>query len=267
MFIGSKAWVLAGLSYNDYNMADLDIKRIIEEEIKAIGLDWDIKGILDSKDRVYVIPNDTKVLSTILELVTMPMILEIAEKYNIEVIPSDRQTVYPDITLVHEGKKYALDIKSSYRKTANSIAGMTLGSYTGYLRNPTKNIMFPYDEYESHWVLGFIYSRSEKAVSDIVGLDEVDSIVPPINDIEIIVQEKYKISSASPGSGNTANIGSVKDIETLKNGTGPFAELGLEAFEEYWRNFLQLKIARDRGMKQPYRDIVTYKTWKANRQE
>jgi hypothetical protein len=246
-------------------MTGLDIKKIIEEELAEIGLDWDIKGILDSKNRVYVIPNDTKLISTVLELVTMPMILEIAKKYNFQVVQSDRQTVYPDITIIHDGKKYALDIKSTYRRSSNK-AGFTLGSYTGYLRNPTKNIMFPYYEYESHWIMGFIYTRSPKAESDIVDLSEIDSIVPPIKDIEIIVQEKYKIASSQPGSGNTANIGSITDIEKLKEGTGPFAELGEEAFEDYWRNYLQLKIARDRNLTQPYKDIDSYLAWKSIQQ-
>jgi hypothetical protein len=241
----------------------LDLKKILEEEIALIGLGWDIKGVIDSQNRIYTINSDTKLISKVFELVTTPIILDIAEKYKIKVIQSDRQTVYPDLTLVlPTGEKIALDIKSTYRKTKDRVAGFTLGSYTGYLRNPTKNIMFPYHEYSEHLVLGFIYTREEDKDGEIVPLTKIDEIKPVIKDIEIIVQEKYKLSADRPGSGNTANIGSSSDIETLRNGTGVFAKHGEKVFEDYWRNFLQLKIAKDMGKVQPYHNIAEYLEWK-----
>lgn len=241
----------------------LDIKKILEEEIKKIGLGWDIKGVIDSKNRIYTINSDTKLISKVFELVTTPIILEIAEKYKIKVIQTDRQTVYPDLTLeLPTGEKIALDIKSTYRKSKDKVAGFTLGSYTGYLRNPTKNIMFPYHEYVGHWVLGFIYTREDDKDGEIVPLSKINEIVPVIKDIEIIVQEKYRLSADRPGSGNTANIGSSNDIETLRNGTGAFAKHGEKVFEDYWRNFLQRKIARDMGKIQPYHNLGEYLVWK-----
>lgn len=241
----------------------LDIKKILEEEIKKIGLGWDIKGVIDSKNRIYTINSDTKLISKVFELVTTPIILEIAEKYKIKVIQTDRQTVYPDLTLeLPTGEKIALDIKSTYRKNKDKVAGFTLGSYTGYLRNPTKNIMFPYHEYVGHWVLGFIYTREGDKDGEIVPLSKINDIVPVIKDIEIIVQEKYKLSADRPGSGNTANIGSSNDIETLRKGMGVFAKHGEKVFEDYWRNFLQRKIARDMGKIQPYHNFEEYLAWK-----
>jgi len=40
---------------------------------------------------------------------------------------------------------------------------MTLGAFTGYFRNRTskKNALFPYSEYEKHFVFGIIYSRTD----------------------------------------------------------------------------------------------------------
>ncbi len=241
----------------------LDIKKILEEEIALIGLGWDIKGVIDSQNRIYTVNNDTKLISKVFELITTPIILDIAEKYNIKVIQSDRQTVYPDLTLIlPTGEKIALDIKSTYRKTKDRVAGFTLGSYTGYLRNATKNIMFPYHEYSQHLILGFIYTREEDKAGEIMPLTKIDEIEPVITDIEIIVQEKYKLSSDTPGSGNTANIGSSTDIEILRNGMGIFSEYGEAVFEDYWRNFLQRKIAQNMGKKQPYHNLKEYLEWK-----
>ena len=241
----------------------LNIKSILEEEIKKIGLGWDIKGVIDSKNRIYTINSDTKLISKVFELVTTPIIVDIAEKYEIKVVSSNRQTFYPDLTLIlPTGEKIALDIKSTYRKTKDKVAGLTLGSYTGYLRNPIKNIMFPYHEYVEHWVLAFIYTREDDKDGEIIPLSKIDEIVPVIKDIEIIMQEKYKLSADRPGSGNTANIGSSSDIETLRKGTGVFAKHGEKVFEDYWRNFLQRKIARDMRKVQPYHNLVEYLAWK-----
>lgn len=247
-------------------MKRFNIKSILEEEINKIGLDWDIKGVIDSQKRIYTINNDTKLISKVFELVTTPIILDIAEKNKLELIESDRQTVYPDFTFIMPDKtKIALDIKSTYRRDGDRVAGFTLGSYTAYLRNPTKNIMFPYHEYKEHLILGFIYSRVENVKADIVPITKLDDIVPVIKDIEIIVQPKYRIASERPGSGNTANIGSIWEIEKLQKGEGPFAKYGEEVFEDYWRNFVQLKTARDGGKKQPFRNIEEYLQWKKKR--
>ncbi len=244
-------------------MKRFDIKAILEEEINKIGLGWDIKGVIDSQKRIYTINNDTKLISKVFELVTTPIILDIAEKHSLELIESDRQTVYPDFTFIMPDKtKVALDVKTTYRRKGDRVAGFTLGSYTAYLRNPTKNIMFPYHEYKEHWILGFIYSRVENVKADIVPITKLDDIVPVIKDIEIIVQPKYKIASERPGSGNTANIGSISEIKKLQKGEGPFIKYGEEIFEDYWRNFMQRKTARDGGKEQPFRNIEEYLKWK-----
>lgn len=247
-------------------MKRFDIKAILEEEIRRIGLGWDIKGVIDSQKRIYTVNNDTKLISKVFELVTTPIILDIAEKHGLELIESDRQTVYPDFTFIMPDKtKIALDIKSTYRRNGDRVAGFTLGSYTAYLRNPTKNIMFPYHEYKEHWILGFIYSRVENVKADVVPITKLDEIVPVIKDIEIIVQPKYKIASERPGSGNTANIGSISEIKKLQKGEGPFAKYGEQIFEDYWRNFMQRKTARDGGKAQPFRNIEEYLKWKKRR--
>ncbi len=244
-------------------MKKCDIKTILEEEVNKIGLGWDIKGIIDSQKRIYTINNDAKFISKVFELVTAPIILDMAASHNLEALESDRQTVYPDFTFIMPDKsKIALDVKSAYRKNDKRVTGFTLGSYAGYLRNPTKNIMFPYDEYKEHWILGFIYSRVGDVEVSIAPIDKMDEIESAIKDIEIIVQPKYKISSEYLGNGNTANIGSVTEIKRLEKGAGPFAKYGEAVFEDYWRNFVQKKVARDQGKEQPYRNIKEYLEWK-----
>lgn len=63
------------------------------------------------------------------------------------------------------------------------------------------------------------------------------SITSVIKDFDFFAAPKWKIASDSQGSGNTANIGSIKDIDDLKAGNGVFSLLGEEWFDEYWMNY------------------------------
>ena len=154
-------------------------------------------------------------------------------------------------------KKYALDIKTTYRTGTgkNVRAGFTLGSFRGCLRQPhsTRYSRFPYVEYKKHWVLGIIYSRQEGIDEKrVYNLDELPTIKSVITDLEIILQEKYKIANFVPGSGNTANIGSVT---------------GSEVFEHYWRNYLRNEDAQRMGIKRPYHNLEEYFKWKKSQEK
>lgn len=139
-----------------------------------------------------------------------------------------------------------------------------MGSHGGYFkeRDKDKNIQFPYNQYLGHYCLGVIYSRTDASddlseteiyqVQDLlegnetpvreVGQREVTkvehlkSITSVIKDFDFFAAEKWKIASDKQGSGNTANIGSIVDIDDLKNENGIFSQLGEEWFDEYWIN-------------------------------
>ena len=138
-------------------------------------------------------------------------------------------------------------------------AFFTLGSYTAYIRSPyTKNIRYPYTDYLEHWIVGFIYDRIHGLKPEIIDLGMIESIKAPVKNVEVIVWQKWQIASDKPGSGNTANIGSVHNIEKLRNGKGKFTGFGSrgkDVFEEYWRNF-DWKIPRK------YTNLDEYKKWK-----
>lgn len=187
--------------------------------------------------------------------------MEAFKPYGVLIETEDRQTVYPDLTIILDTpppNKIAIDMKSTYRRGAGR-AGFTLGSYTAYMRHPfTKNITHPYHHYLSHWIIGFIYTRVPGVKAGVLTLDELDDVDPPINDVELIIQEKWQIASDKPGSGNTANIGSVVQLESLRNGTGTFTQFGArgrEVFEDYWRNY-------DRFHPRKYSNIAGYLTWR-----
>lgn len=206
---------------------------------------------MSSDGNMFSLGNDSKLIGRIFELISYDILREIAEENNFILLPSNRQTVYPDFTLMRDERdkeKIAVDIKSTYRdfKRDGTLKKymFTLGSYASFMRNETKNIMFPYSEYAKHYIIGFIYTRNEWATEgQRFQQGEISQIPVPYKDVEFFVQEKYKISGEKPGSGNTENIGSYKtnNIEYLVKGEGPFGTLGSVVFEQYWMGYPQYR--------------------------
>ncbi len=126
--------------------------------------DWTVKGFIDYYQNIYSISTDTKVISKIIELMIFPKFLEFAQRNGYRLELSPHQNYYPDITFIdRDSKKYAVDLKSTYRATKTKVNGMTLGAFTGYFRDrtSTKNTLYPYQEYKKHFVFGIIYSRTD----------------------------------------------------------------------------------------------------------
>jgi len=230
--------------------------------------DWVVKGFIDIAKNIYTISVDTKVVSKIMELLLFPKICQFANENGYKMVLCKEQNFYPDISFVDErNNKFALDLKSTYRKSGKDVNGMTLGAFTGYFRDrkSKKNITFPYDEYAGHFVLGIIYSRTDGNLDErkIYKLDDLQNITSVIKDFTFFVQEKYRIAIDRPGSGNTKNMGSVIKIEDLVNGKGPFAKLGESVFDDYWMYYLTKDMAKTIDLKHaPYRNLDEYKEYK-----
>ena len=239
----------------------------MQEAVSTPNGDWIVKGFIDISKNIYTISADTKVISKIMELLIFPRISAFASRNGLRWLPCSEQNFYPDITFIdNEGNKFAVDVKSTYRKDADHVNGMTLGAFTGYFRNrnSTKNIMFPYDEYAGHFVLGLIYSRCEGIDEfEIHQLDDLENIQSVAKDFVFFAQEKYKIAIDRPGSGNTKNIGGVTRIADLINGNGIFSTTGEEVFDDYWMFYLTNDMAKAAELPTPYyRNIEEYKEFK-----
>lgn len=229
---------------------------------------WVVKGFIDVYKHIYTISTDTKVVSKIIELYIFPLLFKFAQDNNLQLELTKEQNFYPDITFRdNEGNLFAVDLKSSYRKTATKINGMTLGAFTGYFRNrqSTKNVTYPYSSYKAHIVLGIIYSENDEGIDErtCYSIDKLDDIVSVVKDITFFVQEKWKIAIDRPGSGNTKNIGSVSSIEDLIDGNGSFAELGEDVFDDYWTNYLTPDMAKKAELAKPYyNNLSSYKKFR-----
>jgi hypothetical protein len=230
--------------------------------------DWVVKGFIDIAKQIYTISVDTKVISKIMELLLFPKMCDFSRKNGLKLVLCKEQNAYPDVTFIDkQGRKFAVDVKSTYRKNAREVNGMTLGAFTGYFRNrdTKKNIVFPYAEYAAHFVLGVIYSRKSDSSHEmkIHKLEELPDIASVIGDFQFFLQDKYKIATDRPGSGNTKNIGSVTGTDMLITGSGPFAKLGEGVFDDYWMYYMTADMAKTVDLKEaPYRNLREYAEYK-----
>lgn len=233
---------------------------------------WTIKGFIDIFRNIYTISADTKIVSKILEIHIFPEILKFAAQYNYHVVLTDHQNYYPDLSFVSTTDnriKFAVDFKTTYRLSDNPsyCNGFTLGSHGEYFinRSSKKNIQFPYGEYVGHFCLGIIYSRTVSEDIDeslIFNIDQLQSMVSVIRDFQFFVCEKWEIASDRSGSGNTANIGSIDNIEDILSGNSMFKALGEEVFDDYWINYGKITVIDDTGKERKItklKDFLEYK--------
>ncbi len=241
---------------------------------KLISTDdeWAVKGFIDVFGNIYTISQDTKVISKILELQLFPFLLSFADEHNYEIEVATHQNWYPDLTFINKTDrriKFAVDIKTTYRLENNPefCNGFTLGSHGEYFinRNSTKNIQYPYKEYCGHFCLGIIYSRAElEKIYQLskYNINQLKDIPSVINTFTFFAEEKWKIASDKCGSGNTANIGSIKRIDDILNGRGVFLKYGEHIFDDYWVNYGKIQIPTGGGGYKPMRSFADYLSYK-----
>lgn len=245
----------------------------LRQQVSTEKGDWTVKGFIDIYQRIYTISLDTKVLSKVMELVMFPVIQRFAQENKYRLVLARAQNQYPDISLISEidDSYYALDIKTTYRTGIDKqgrmrVNGMTLGTFGGYFRDRDRATIstFPYNRYKKHYVLGVLYSQipgiDERQIYTVNALAEIPSVA---KDFEFFLHEKYRIAADRTGSGNTKNIGSTVFLDRLLEGTGVFAELGIEIFDDYWRNYRTRAMARAEGFTTtPYSNLLEYKRYK-----
>jgi len=228
---------------------------------------WTVKGFIDIFKNIYTISSDTKIVSKILEIHLFPKILQFAQDNGFSIVLAQHQNWYPDLSFVKKNNqaiKFAVDLKTTYRDPdfAGHVNGFTLGSHGAYFkeRTSTKNIQFPYADYSGHFCLGIIYTRTNPKDVDetevvhirelqeggtdeaphpyrVTSADNLRSIASVVREFQFFVCEKWRLASDKQGSGNTANIGSITFIQDILAGSGVFARLGEQWFDEYWMNY------------------------------
>ncbi len=225
--------------------------------VSSVDGQWTVKGFIDAFENIYTISSDTKIVSKVLEIHLFSKILNFAQINGYKIVLADHQNYYPDISFVKKNDelvKFAVDFKTTYRnpKKPHLCNGFTLGSHGKYFEDRTskKNIQFPYSDYSGHFCLGIIYDRADAASIDetkVFKFNQLQSITSVVKNFSFFVAEKWQIASDKGGSGNTANIGSIKNINDIINGRGMFSRLGEDWFDEYWMNYKKITVKNSTG--------------------
>ena len=233
-----------------------DFVKTLKEAV-SVNDEWTMRGFIDVFKNVYPMSTDTKVVSKILEIHLFPHFLTFAKNLNFSLELAEYQNWYPDLTFISNKNpdiKFAVDLKTTYldEKNKNFCNGFTLGSHGEYFTDRTskKNIQYPYGEYSGHFCIGVIYSRECFSIEEdfnIFKIEDLKKIPAKLKNFTFFAEEKWKIASDNQGSGNTANIGSIKCVDDLIEGRGVFSLAGEEIFNDYWVNFGKLEIPNGNG--------------------
>lgn len=137
---------------------------------------------------------------------------------------------YPDLEIsgaAFGGGHHAIDVKAARRARNMTQTQSRITLYTGntYFRWPDLHwpgTFRPFNEYASHLDLILIYTLNETSNAR-------------VENLEVIVQEPWRIASRERSSTTREYIGAVTSIAALRAGQGVFETP--TAFYDYWRRF------------------------------
>ncbi|MHA1437836.1 MAG: type II restriction endonuclease [Promethearchaeota archaeon] len=244
-------------------------------------------GFITRDLQLFPISLDTKLLSKLIEITSISYIIQeiLPKLHHWKLYFPTAQNVYPDMIFINKNAKkmVAVDFKSTYLKNETSISGFTLGTFNGYFKNKMgspcckavingKEKKFYYGEFSEHYLICYIYKRKDDPELLGTKLKNFDDLKKATQNIDkqieikhIVVTPKWKVARKVPGSGNTANIGSISNVNDLVNGNAEFDSK--EQFEEFWTyrfdHTLALKRIRKthKSFQPPYKDFNEYLDW------
>lgn len=207
--------------------------------------DTDLREQLDAGGHLLPLPKESAALANVLEVSIVAFI-----RSRLEPIPDAQITLgtergYPDMEISGEafgGGFHAVDIKAARRamSTSPKKLGQALNStksaitlYTGntYFKHPKRHFsttLRPFAEYRTHL--------------DVIAVYTLDLDIPErVKDLELIVQQPWKIASKQRSSTTREYIGAVKNIDAIREGRGAFSTP--EEFYAFWRSY-KFKTAR-----------------------
>jgi hypothetical protein len=195
----------------------------------------DLEAQLIDHEHLLPLPKEPAALANVLEVLVVDFLLEAAEQ-----VPGLRwergsERGYPDIEMFGPalGDKYwAVDIKVARRKplkrggySINTNSQITLYTGNTYFKHPDLHwpgTPRPFNDYAGHVDVFLLYTLNLESRGR-------------AEDLELIIQEPWRIASKSRSSNTREYIGAVTSIERLRQGKGDFASP--DEFYKYWRSF------------------------------
>lgn len=195
----------------------------------------DLQEQLETGGHILPLPKEPAALANVLEVGIVSFLVDLVEKLDGATATRGTERGYPDLELsgpAFGGGFHAVDIKVARRAVrANgqpldrTQSRITLYTGNTYFRHPKISFpgaMRPFADYATHLDVLGIYTLNENTPGR-------------VDDLELIVQEPWKIASKNRSSTTREYIGAVQKIDDLRAGNGEFDTS--EAFYTFWRKY------------------------------
>jgi hypothetical protein len=176
------------------------------------------------------LPKEPAALANIVEVSVADFILEEADQEPGLVAVRGTERGYPDIEFSGTAlgdAYYAVDVKVARRAKSGTRTQSRITLYTGntYFRYPTLHwpgTFRPFADYKQHLDVIAVYTLDEERTNRVA-------------ELELIVEEAWRIGSRQRSSTTREYIGAVDSIAALKAGKGEFTSE--QEFYDYWRKY------------------------------
>jgi hypothetical protein len=194
-----------------------------------------LESQLETHGHLLPLPKEPAALANVLEVSIVNYLLDrIAETDGELTATRGGERFYPDLEVTGpavEDKFYAVDIKIAQRRvTKKTPPTQTQSRITLY----TGNTYFAYPTL--HWPGTFRAFADYAQHLDLLGIYTLNTLTAArVEDLELIVQEAWRIASRQRSSTTREYIGAVLGLDDLRHGRGEFRTA--VDFYKYWRGY------------------------------
>jgi hypothetical protein len=190
----------------------------------------ELEAKLTAGGHFIALPKEPAALANILEVSLVDFVLEAVSRRRGAQAQRGTERGYPDLELsgsAFGGGFHAVDVKIARRNRPRTQTQSRITLYTGntFFRYPSLHLpgtFRPFEDYASH--------------VDVLGIYTLDdSSLGRISDLELIVQEPWRIGSKQRSSTTREYIGAVMNLDALREGRGEFPDEA--AFYKFWRAY------------------------------
>lgn len=195
----------------------------------------DLEKELQNHGHLLPLPKEPAALANVLEVSIVDFFLDrIAATGGALTATRGGERFYPDLEITGPevgGKYYAVDIKVAQRKvTKKAPPTQTQSRITLY----TGNTYFAYPTL--HWPGTFRPFADYAQHLDVIGIYTLNQLsASRVDDLELIIQEPWRIGSKKRSSTTREYIGAVQGLEDLRHGRGEFKTAA--EFYKFWRAY------------------------------
>lgn len=190
----------------------------------------ELEARLSEGGHLLPLPKEPAALANVLEVSIVDFLIDRLRRLEGAIVQRGSERGYPDLEVsgsAFGGGYHAVDVKAARRSENKRQTQSRITLYTGNTYFKWPDLHWPgtfraFNDYKSHLDVLMIYTFNPENPGR-------------VEDLEIIVQEPWRIASKERSSTTREYIGAVKEIDALREGKGAFSTS--KAFYDYWRKY------------------------------